>query len=346
VEDGTLRSVLQSLGVGVAVCDPATWGVEFENASFFQWFPSDGETESMLGERVPGRDPERARKRLEQGRPYRFETEAGSGARTVSLEVEVRAASFEGDDKLIVECRNISKQREAEYLLDSYSKMVERNTRELQREKERVERLLLNLMPRAVYEELSEFGSTTPARFDEATILMLDFVGFTDMAISRDPSALIAELNDIFTAFDRITELFGCERIKTVGDAYMAVAGLPEPTPDHALNVGRAALRMRRYLERRNASHPEEWLCRIGIDSGPVIGSIVGVQKYVYDIFGPGVNLASRLEAQAEPMQILVSETTYALLRDDFSCVERGELELKGFGTQQVYSLEAEASRR
>jgi class 3 adenylate cyclase len=90
---------------------------------------------------------------------------------------------------------------------------------------------------------------------------------------------------------------------------------------------------MRRYLERRNASHPEEWLCRIGMDSGPVIGSIVGVQKYVYDIFGLGVNLAARLEASAEPMQILVSEETCGLIRDEFSCVERGELELKGFGT-------------
>ncbi|HSK17312.1 MAG TPA: adenylate/guanylate cyclase domain-containing protein [Gaiellaceae bacterium] len=346
MEDRTLRSVLQTLGVGIAVCDPATWEVQFENASFFQWFPPDGEADQPLPDRVAGFDADRARSRLEKGRPYRFETDAGSGARTVSLEVEARTATLDGEDALIVECRNVSKQREAEYLLDSYSKMVERNTRELQREKERVEKLLLNLMPRAVYEELSEFGSTTPARFDEATILMLDFVGFTDMAISRDPSALIAELNDIFTAFDRIVELFGCERIKTVGDAYMAVAGLPEATPDHALNIGRVALRMRRYLERRNASHPEEWLCRIGIDSGAVIGSIVGVQKYVYDIFGPGVNLASRLEAQAEPMQILISEGTYALLRDDFSCAERGEVELKGFGTQRVYSLEGEAAGR
>ena len=115
----------------------------------------------------------------------------------------------------------------------------------------------------------------------------------------------MAELNDIFSAFDRIVEMFGCERIKTFGDAYLAVSGLPggERRPC-GLEIARVALRMRRYIERRNASHPTPWLCRIGINTGPVIGSIVGVQKYVYDIFGPAVNLAARLEALSEPMQI------------------------------------------
>jgi adenylate cyclase len=205
-----------------------------------------------------------------------------------------------------------------------------------------VEKLLLNIMPRAVYEEMKDYGSTTPQRFDEATILMLDFVGFTSMAVSRDPTALITELNDIFTAFDRIVELFNAERLKTIGDAYMAVAGVPDASPDHAHTIARVALRMRRYIERRNESHREQWLCRIGIHSGPVIGSIVGVQKYVYDVFGPGVNLASRMETLAESMQIMVSESTYLLIRDEFSCTDQGEQEVKGFGQQRVYSLEAE----
>jgi class 3 adenylate cyclase len=346
VDQPALKGVLQSLATGVAVCDPESWEIAFENANFFQWFPPDGEASELLTNRLPGFDADRARARFERGRPYSLETDAGSGARTVSLEVEVRPATLDGAEYLLVECRNITKQREAEYMLDSYSKMVERNTRELQREKDRVEKLLLNVMPRSVYEEMTEFGSATPTRFDAATILMLDFVGFTSMAVSRDPSALIAELNDIFTAFDRIVELFGCERIKTVGDAYMAVAGLPDPSPDHAPNIARVALRMRRYLERRNSSHTEQWLCRIGINSGPVIGSLVGVQKYVYDIFGPGVNLASRMETLAEPMQILLTEDTYELVRDEFSCLDRGEIEVKGFGLQRVFSLESESGRR
>lgn len=343
---GVLKHLLQGLGTGVALIRPEDWTIAFENAAFFEWFPPDAEVDDALAARAPALDEDKARARLEKGRPYTFETDAGSGARAVGLSVELRRCELGGEEYLVLEAREITKQREAEYLLDSYSKMVERNTRDLQREKERVEKLLLNVMPRSVYEEMKDFGSTTPQRFDAATILMLDFVGFTSMAISRDPSALIAELNDIFTSFDRIVELFGCERMKTIGDAYMAVAGLPDETPDHAHNMARVALRMRRYLERRNASHPEQWLCRIGIHSGPVIGSIVGVQKYVYDIFGPGVNLASRLEAVAEPMQILASEATYGLIRDDFSLVERGEVDLKGFDAQRLYSLEGELQRR
>jgi class 3 adenylate cyclase len=206
-----------------------------------------------------------------------------------------------------------------------------------------VEKLLLNIMPRSVYEELKDFGTTTPQRFEQASILMLDFVGFTEMAIANDPSATIAELNDIFSAFDRIVELFGCERLKTIGDAYMAVAGLPEASPDHATNIAKVALRMRRYLERRNAAHAAQFECRIGIATGPVIGSIIGIQKYVYDVFGPTVNLAARLESHSMPMQITVSEATWTLIQRDFDLTERDPGPIKGFGIPRVFTLERES---
>ena len=174
------------------------------------------------------------------------------------------------------------------------------------------------------------------------SILILDFARFTSMAVSQDATALVAELNDIFTAFDRIVENFGCERVRTIGDAYIAIAGVPDVSHDHAHNIARVALRMRRYIERRNAAHPEEWRCRIGINSGPVIGSLVGVQKYVYDIFGPGVNLAARMEKLSEPMKIALCEDTYDLIKDDFVCAEQGEVEVKGFGLKTLYHLEGE----
>ena len=206
--------------------------------------------------------------------------------------------------------------------------------------------LLLNLMPKSVYEEMKEFGSVAPQRFDDATTLLLDFVGFTEMAVSRNPGNLVSELNDIFSAFDRIVELFNCERMKTIGDAYLAVSGMPEPSSDHAENIARVALRMRRYLERRNTSHREPWLARMGIHSGPVVGSIVGVQKYAYDIFGPGVNLAARMEALSEPMQITITEETFGLIGGTFVCGERGEFDVKGFGSRRLYSLEDEVERQ
>jgi adenylate cyclase len=340
------RELAQTLGVGVAVVDPDSWSITFENARFFELFGPDPMVEDTLPSRVPSIDLDRAKSRLEKGRPYSFDAEAGSGARTKSLEVRLSRCTLDERELVIVECHDVTKAKQAEHMLDSYSRMADKNARDLKREKERAEKLLLNIMPRAVYEEMKDFGSVTPQRFDEATILMLDFAGFTDMAISKDAGSLVSELNDIFSAFDRIVELFNCERMKTIGDAYMAVAGLPEPSNDHAQSVARVALRMRRYLERRNTSHREPWLGRIGIHTGTVVGSIVGVQRYVYDIFGPGVNMAARMEQISEPMEITISEATYELIRQEFLCSELGEVEVKGFGKQRLFTLDGELEDR
>jgi class 3 adenylate cyclase len=342
VDEKTLRQLTQGLSVGVAVVEPENWAVLFENAKFFTWFPPEHDADEPLHARVPGFHSERALKRTQAGRTYSFETETQSGARTIPLHIEIRALPDHPDNYLCVECHDYSKQKQAEYMLESYSKMAERNARDLEREKDRVERLLLNIMPKSVYEEMKDYGTVTPQLFESASILMVDFVGHTEMAIAGDAAALVTELNDIFTVFDRITDLFGCERIRTVGDAYLAVSGLPDPNPDHARNIAQVALRMLRYIARRNSAHTEEWHCRIGINSGPVIGSLVGVQKYVYDIFGPGINLAARMETLSEPMQITISENSYELLKDDFICTERGEYEVKGFGMQKLYYLERE----
>ena len=339
-----LKALLQSLSTAAAIVRTDDWSIVFENATFFKWFATAG-LDEVLTERMSVFDPAAAAAKLEKGRAYTVEVEVTVGPRTLPIAVSMRALGDAAPGLAMLEGVNIAKQREAEYMLDSYSKLAERNARDLQREKERVEKLLLNVMPRSVYEEMKNFGTATPQRFDQASVLMLDFVDFTEMALARDPGGLIAELNDIFTALDRIVELFGCERIKTIGDAYLAVSGLPEANPDHIQNIARVALRVRRYVERRNASHTETWQCRIGINTGPVIGSIVGVQKYVYDIFGPGVNLAARMEALAEPGTILLNEDTYAFLKDDFVCTEMDEVEVKGFGRQQLFRLDGEMSQ-
>lgn len=342
------KQLIQSLDGGVALVKPGGWDIVFENAKFFQWFPpdSDGDGDEPLPERLSGLRAERAAARLEDNRRFTFESEAKAGSRPVPVRVTLQNLPDREPPLVLVQCVDISKEKETQYMLDSYSKMSERHSRELQKEKDRVEKLLLNIMPRSVYEEMKDYGTTTPQRFDSASIVMLDFVKFTDMAISRDPSALVTELNDIFSAFDRIVEMFGCERIRTIGDAYMAVSGLPEANPDHTHNVAKVALRMRRYLERRNAAHPQQWRGRIGINTGPVIGSLVGIQKYVYDLFGPGVNLAARMESMSEPMQITLCEETYELIKDDFAFSERGEFEIKGFGTKKLYYLESERRGR
>jgi len=341
----TLLQLTRSLNTGVALTHIEDWHILFENANFFKWFPPGSDADEPLTVRIPGFNEERALSRLEKGRPYSLEIETEASGRSIPISVEVRALSDQSADKAVVECFDMSKQKQAEYMLESYSKIAEKNSRELEREKERAERLLLNIMPKSVYEEMKDYGTVTPQLFENATILLLDFVGHTEMEISRDPASLVTELNDIFTVFDRITDLFDCERIRTVGDSYMAVSGLPESTPDHAHNIAKVALRMLRYIERRNSAHQEAWHCRIGINSGPVIGSLVGIQKYVYDIFGPGVNLAARMETVSEPMKITLNEDTYQLIKDDFHCAERGIFEIKGFGDLNLYFLERELPR-
>jgi class 3 adenylate cyclase len=334
--------LLDALGLAVAAADPETSALRFENERFRSWFPAEDGGSGNLETRVPDLDLSKALERLKKGRPFRFETEIRVGPRTITVQVQLKKEEDPEGEFLLFEGQNISKQKEAEYMLDSYSRLTERQNRELEKEKERVEKLLLNIMPKSVYEELKDSGTTTPQAFDDVSVLMLDFAGFTDMAISRDPGALISELNDVFTSFDRIVEHFHCERIKTIGDAYMAVAGMPESDPEHAIHICRAALRMRRFLERRNTSAAHEWRCRIGIGLGPVIGSIVGIQKFVYDIFGPAVNIAARLESLADPMQILITSDVAARIQDDFVLTSLGEVEIKGFETQEVFALEDE----
>lgn len=335
--------LLESAGVGLAIAQPETLEVTFCNRRFSELFPEAPSGGHGLKEFLPALDVDRLAARLASDRAFVTEVEVRPRNRPINLAIQISKTVQEDVPLLIVECQNISKIKELEYMVESYSKMVEKHTRELRKEKERVERLLLNIMPKTVYDEWKQFGVTTPRRFDNAAVLMLDFAGFTDMAVSQDPPALIAELNDLFTAFDRIVEQYGGERIKTIGDAYMAVAGIPDPSPDDTRNMANIALRIVSYVGRRNESLAHQWRCRVGINTGPVIGSIVGIQKYVYDIFGPGVNLAARMESIARPMSIALNADTYERIRADFRFRDMGEREIKGFGRQRIYALEGSA---
>jgi len=331
--------LLESVGVGLAILDPDSREILFGNRRFVDWFPGETGVGRRLDEVFADLNYAKLESNLADDKQFTTETEIKIKRRSITLAIQISRHVHNNVNVLILECQNISKIKELEYMIESYSKMVEKQNRTLEREKERVEKLLLNIMPKSVYEELKAFGVTTPQKYEMASVLMLDFVGFTEMAISEDPAGIITELNDIFTAFDRIAEQFGCERIKTIGDAYMAVSGIPEATPDHAQNIAKVALLMVRYLERRNSSHAQKWKCRIGINSGTVIGSIVGVQKYVYDIFGPGVNLAARMESFSDEMEISLCENMYELIKNDFRLEDRGEHEVKGFGRKQIYAL-------
>lgn len=332
------EQLLRAIGVGVALLNRSNLSFHFHNDTFEEWFGTQVGV-AALPEVFEGLDVAALNAGLDDGGRYTAEIRHKKKRRTMVIAVEFTAAS-EADQQLIVlVCQNITRIRELESMIDSYSMMVERNTREIKREKEQVEKLLLNIMPRSVYEEFKAFGVVTPQLYDPISVLMLDFVGFTEMVASADPSVTVTELNDIYSAFDRIGEQFGCERIKTIGDAYITVAGLPDPMPDHAKAVANTAIRFIRYLERRNKSHPHQWHCRIGLASGAVVGSVVGIQKYVYDIFGPAVNLATRLQEFSEPMQISVQNEVAKTLREEFELENIGEKDIRGFSTQEVWRL-------
>lgn len=212
--------------------------------------------------------------------------------------------------------------------------------REVEEEKDKSEKLLRNILPYAVAKELKEFGKSEPQSFSDVSILFSDFVQFTSYASKLEPKILIDELNDIFTAFDNIMEKYSCERIKTIGDAYLAVCGMPDPIENHAVNLTKAALEMKEYLSHRNNDKGMDWQVRIGIHSGEIVGGIVGRKKYIYDIFGDSVNIASRMESHSTPMAINVSEATYELIKSDFNCIKRDAIEVKGKGLTSMYFVE------
>ena len=243
----------------------------------------------------------------------------------------------------LLSAKTLEQEREKKRILEGQKEMLEQQvkerTRELEKEKEKTEELLLNTLPLKVVNDLKENGKTEPESFEEVTVFFSDIVGFTNLSAHLNPDLLIKELNLIFTAFDDIMTKNQCERIKTIGDAYLAVCGMPEKNEHHAENMIRAAIEIRNYLENRNSLSEINWKIRIGIHSGKVIGGIVGIRKYIYDVFGDTINTTSRMESNSRPMEINVSETTYGLVKDTFQFTPRKPMEIKGKGMMKMYFL-------
>jgi class 3 adenylate cyclase len=208
-------------------------------------------------------------------------------------------------------------------------------------EKERSDKLLLNILPARVANELKDCGSSIPECFDNVTVFFSDIVNFTKLTSTIDPREVIQELSVVFTAFDQIFNRNHCVRIKTIGDAYLSVSGMPDPDENHAANVLNAAWEAIEYLNERNKTTKMKWQMRMGVHSGNVVGGIVGIEKYIYDVFGDTINTAARMEHNSEPMKINVSEETYQLVAKRFKFHYRGLIEAKGKGAIGMYFLES-----
>jgi adenylate cyclase len=241
---------------------------------------------------------------------------------------------------------NLQKQRSYTYLgiagimlLAGFSFFILKERGKSETARKQSDELLLNILPTQVAEELKANGTTTAKHYDNVTVLFTDFVNFTQAAEQMSAQGLIDELHACFKIFDEITSKYNIEKIKTIGDAYLAVCGLPTADPKHAENVVRAATEINTFMQDRLAKMGSErtFKVRIGIHSGSVVAGIVGVKKFAYDIWGDTVNTAARMEQHGEAGKINISQTTYELVKDKFTCEYRGKVEAKGKGVMRMY---------
>jgi len=227
-------------------------------------------------------------------------------------------------------------------------KVVER-TQELEKEKAKSERLLLNILPESIAERLKRQEQAIADGFEDVTVLFSDIVGFTQFASNTPPQQLVELLNHIFSLFDQLCDRHGLEKIKTIGDAYMVVGGLPEPSPNHAAAIANMALDMQRAIKELSNTEAIQWpesiqhqgiAIRIGIHTGPVVAGVIGTKKFTYDLWGNTVNIASRMETHGKAGKIQVSAATYERLKDSYVLQRRGLIDVKGGGQVVTYWLE------
>jgi adenylate cyclase len=217
---------------------------------------------------------------------------------------------------------------------------------ELRQEKEKSDSLLKNILPDEIAEELKVKGYSEARYYENVTVLFTDFQSFTKVALRLSPQKLVDELHTCFKAFDEIISKYNIEKIKTIGDAYMAAAGIPGANANHAGDMVKAAIEIRDFMESRrkpgeiNQDDCANFEIRIGINSGPVVAGIVGVKKFAYDIWGDTVNTAARMEQGSKPGYINISGSTYQLIKDKFNCTYRGKIEAKNKGQVDMYFVE------
>ena len=224
-------------------------------------------------------------------------------------------------------------------LLQYFVRARDRALAELEIERAKSERLLLNVLPASVASRLKESDEVIADGYASATVLFADIVGFTPLAQDLTPADTVALLDQVFARWDALAARHGVEKIKTIGDAYMVAGGLPEPREDHTEAIADMALEMAVEVERCAAENGIQLEVRIGIDSGPVVAGVIGRAKFTYDLWGDTVNTASRMESHGIPGAIQVSERLYEQLRDRYELRQRGTIEVKGKGPMATYLL-------
>ena len=225
------------------------------------------------------------------------------------------------------------------FLLYYFVREKDRAYRMLNLERERADQLLLNVLPKEVAPRLKQSGQTIAEHFDSASVLFADIVGSTTLFADMEPREIVDWLNEVFSAFDVLLDKYGLEKIRTIGDSYMVAAGVPSPRPDHARALALMALDMCEQLQQMPARNGRRIAFRMGMNSGPMVGGVIGKTKFHYDLWGDTVNTASRMESHGEAGKIQVTQQTYDLLRGEFDFEPRGLIPIKGKGELQTWFL-------
>ncbi len=229
-------------------------------------------------------------------------------------------------------------------LLATFANQRDAALRALRAEQEKAEALLVNVLPSSIAERLKGTTQGIADHFDSASIVFADVVDFTPLARSLAPAEVVGLLDRLFSHFDTLVERHGLEKIKTIGDCYMAASGVPDPSPDHARRAALLALAMRDVVATSAVAGRSGLELRIGINSGPVVAGVIGTKRFLYDLWGDAVNVASRMESHGTPGEIQITRATYDLLKDEFECRRRGTIPVKGKGEIETWYLLGPAS--
>lgn len=243
--------------------------------------------------------------------------------------------------QMAISIENALLYRDLEQKVIERTRTIEEQRDIIEQEKQKSDQLLFNILPRATAEELKSSGKVEPKLFEQVSILFTDFQGFSRISEQITPQELIQSLNECFLAFDEIAEKHGMERIKTIGDAYMCAGGIPVPNDHHAYSAVMTAMEIKAFVkkwsDKRQKAGKTVWPVRIGIHTGSVIAGVIGLKKFVYDIWGDAVNVASRMETSGEAGEINISQSTYELIHTKFRCEHRGRLAVKNRGEIDMY---------
>jgi guanylate cyclase len=224
-------------------------------------------------------------------------------------------------------------------MLASFANQRNEALKALRLEQEKSEALLVNVLPSTIAERLKGESQSIADHIDSASILFADVVDFTPLARRLAPAEVVGMLDHLFSHFDTLVERHGLEKIKTIGDCYMAAAGVPDPRTDHARRAALLALDMRDAVTTSGIAGDLGLKLRIGINSGPVVAGVIGTKRFLYDLWGDAVNVASRMETNSTPGEIQITRSTYELLKDEFECTPRGTIDVKGKGPMETWYL-------